>query len=102
VFGTVGVAYVVGPVAEEGSRLRVRLRVRRPPGVVRAALNRLLPLGDLIMLRRQLLNLRDRAERGARDGRAAAPGAQPEGSSTGAATGGAALAAGTRSTSLRE
>lgn len=71
VFGTVVCAYVVEPRGPAASRLLVRIRVDRPPGLVRGLAHRLLPLGDLVMMRRQLLNLKGLAERDA--ARAAVP-----------------------------
>jgi hypothetical protein len=71
VFGTVVCAYVVESRGPASSRLLVRIRVDRPPGPVRALAHRLLPLGDLVMMRRQLLNFKGLAERDA--ARAAVP-----------------------------
>jgi hypothetical protein len=65
VFGTVVCAYVVEPRGPAAARLLVRLRVDRPPGLVRGMAHRLLPLGDLVMMRRQLLNFKGLAERNA-------------------------------------
>jgi hypothetical protein len=59
-FGEVAVTYRVAP-AEGGSRLVVKLLVRRP-GAPFGWLAALLPFGDWIMMRRQLLNLRALAE----------------------------------------
>ncbi len=62
------VAYVVAPAGEARSRLAVHLLVRLPPAARnpagRAALA-LLRVGDLVMARRQLLNLKALAERDA-------------------------------------
>ena len=63
-FGEVGVTYLV-TAHTEGSRLVAKLRVRNrrtPAGVV---LGWLLPLGDLIMMRKQLRTLAALAEAGA-------------------------------------
>ena len=51
-------------VASDGphTRLLVKLRVRYPRGPSGAVMRRVLPLGDLIMMRRQLLNLKALAE----------------------------------------
>lgn len=60
-FGDIAVSYCVvahGP----HSRLLVKLLVRYPPGITGAVMRRVLPPGDWIMMRRQLLNLRRLAE----------------------------------------
>jgi hypothetical protein len=53
-FGTAAVTYAVSPDAEDGTRLLVRIASRRS--------SRLLPWLDLVMMRRQLLNLKRLAE----------------------------------------
>jgi hypothetical protein len=58
VFGTVVCVYVVEPRGPAAARLLVRVRVDRPPGPVRGLAHRLLPFGDLVMMRRQLLNFK--------------------------------------------
>jgi hypothetical protein len=69
VFGDVAITYLVTPVAPDRSRLVVKLLVRYPrPALLRAVMARALALGDLIMMRRQLLNLKALAEAGARTG----------------------------------
>jgi len=60
-FGEVVGTYRVSPQGT-GSRLLVKLLVRYPRGAAGAFMRRLLPLGDLIMMRRQLLNLKRLAE----------------------------------------
>ncbi|MEO8183637.1 MAG: hypothetical protein ABI895_32805 [Deltaproteobacteria bacterium] len=61
-FGDVRGTYLV--VAEgQGCRLLVKLLAQYPPGLVGMAARRLLPWGDLVMMRRQLLNLKRLAER---------------------------------------
>ncbi len=62
VFGDVGGTYLVIPTAQDTSRLLVKLVVRYPPGLVGAIISRFLPWGDLVMMRRQLLNLKALAE----------------------------------------
>jgi hypothetical protein len=62
VFGDVAVSYVILPARPSGSRLVVKLVSVPPRGVVGAVLHHLLPAGDLVMMRRQLLNLKARAE----------------------------------------
>ncbi|HEX6311354.1 MAG TPA: hypothetical protein VF152_06975 [Acidimicrobiia bacterium] len=73
VFGDVAVTYLVAPALEGTARARliVKLLVRYPgPAFLRPVWARLLPLGDLVMMRRQLLNLKSLAEADARAGRA--------------------------------
>lgn len=61
-FGDVAGSYLVVPRNGDGCRLLVKLRVRFPRGL-RGRLTRLvLPPGDLVMMRRQLLNLKRLAE----------------------------------------
>ncbi len=62
-FGRVGVTYRAVPVAPSRTRLLVKLRVEYPPGLRGRLLAALLPWGDLVMMRRQLLNLKRLAER---------------------------------------
>ena len=63
-FGDVRGTYLV-VAAGHGCRLVVKLLVHYPPGLVGMAARRLLPWGDLVMMRRQLLNLKRLAEEGA-------------------------------------
>lgn len=65
-FGLLRVTYWARPDGAGGTRLLAKLRVRYPRGVWGRVLQALLPWGDLIMMRRQLLNLRDLAEASAR------------------------------------
>ena len=62
VFGTVAVTYALEP-APGGSRLVVKLRVKDPPTPLGWITGALLPVGDLVMMRKQLHTLRDLAER---------------------------------------
>lgn len=62
VFGDVAMSYVVGPGEPGASRLVVKVVTVPARGVVGAVLRRLLPAGDLVMMRRQLLNLKSLAE----------------------------------------
>ncbi len=62
-FGEVACTYAVSP-RWGGSRLVVKLVARYPRGRV-ALLRRMLPLGDLIMMRKQLRTLKQFAERDA-------------------------------------
>ena len=61
-FGDIVVTYQVNP-APRGSRIVAKYLIRRPGGGVRKALAGLLPAGDLIMMRKQLLTLKALAER---------------------------------------
>jgi uncharacterized membrane protein len=56
------VSYVVAPCAPYGSRLLVKLALRYRPGLLDRLSAALLPWGDWIMMRRQLLNLKALAE----------------------------------------
>ncbi len=63
VFGDVAVTYRVGTRGETASRFVVKIRVRSPPTPGIGRLMRvLLPWGDLVMMRKQLLTLRALAE----------------------------------------
>ena len=62
-FGEIACSYVVSPAAE-GSRLVVKLLVRYRRGPLGVLMRWLLPLGDLIMMRRQLRTLAALAEQG--------------------------------------
>jgi hypothetical protein len=63
-FGEVAASYVVRSREGGGCRLVVKLLVRHPGGWLRRRVHtRVLPWGDLVMMRRQLLTLRDLAER---------------------------------------
>jgi hypothetical protein len=66
IFGDVAGTYRVVPSTPARSRLVVKVLVRYPRrAVLGAAVRRALPLGDLIMMRRQLLTLKQLAERDA-------------------------------------
>src|SRR5262245_45814877 len=56
------VSYVVVPREAGGARLVVKLVVRYGAGAVGRLFRQLLPWGDLVMMRKQLLTLRDLAE----------------------------------------
>jgi hypothetical protein len=60
-FGLIRVTYWARPDSG-GARLLVKLRVQRAPGLWGRLASALLPWGDLIMMRRQLLNLKALAE----------------------------------------
>lgn len=61
VFGDIRGTYLVSPVGQR-SRLLVKLRAKYPPSLRGMATSRVLPWGDLVMMRRQLLNLKGLAE----------------------------------------
>lgn len=63
VFGDVAATYLVAPNGLDDCRLLVKLVVRYPQGAFGAFMARVLPWGDLVMMRRQLLNLKDLAEK---------------------------------------
>ncbi len=61
-FGDVAGSYCIMPTDPETCRLLVKLIVRYPPGIRGWAMSEFLPWGDLIMMRRQLLNFKMLAE----------------------------------------
>ena len=61
VFGEVAISYTVRPQGA-GTRLVVKLVANPIGGLAGGVLRRVLPLGDLVMMRRQLLNLKRLAE----------------------------------------
>jgi len=62
-FGDIAVSYVLVPIGDDRScRLLVKLIVKHPPGLYGRIMRTVLPWGDLIMMRRQLLNLKRLAE----------------------------------------
>ncbi len=63
VFGQVACTYRVEPLSAERSRLLVRLHVVYPKRAL-SPMRLILPPGDLLMMRRQLLNLKALAEQG--------------------------------------
>ena len=62
VFGELAVSYLVVPIGESRCRLLAKLVVQYPRGVYGQLLRIGLPWGDLIMMRRQLLNFKTLAE----------------------------------------
>ena len=62
-FGHVAGSYVVTPTGPDRSRLLVKLVFAAPPGPYGWFASRLLPAGDLVMMRKQLLTLKHLAER---------------------------------------
>ncbi|MGQ0805068.1 MAG: hypothetical protein ACT4PI_14555 [Actinomycetota bacterium] len=64
VFGDVALSYVVVPEGADRCRLLVKLLVNHPgPRLLRPLVRWVGPLGDLVMMRRQLLNFKGLAER---------------------------------------
>ena len=63
VFGRVAVTYRAEPAGEGRSRILVKLLADPAPGLHRPLMRALLAPGDLVMMRRQLLNLKRLAER---------------------------------------
>jgi hypothetical protein len=63
-FGDIAVSYVIVPLLGDsrGCRLLVKLMAKYPSGLYGKTMRALLPWGDLIMMRRQLLNLKRLAE----------------------------------------
>jgi hypothetical protein len=65
-FGDIAVSYVLVPLVDDcsmpGCRLLVKLIVKHPRGLSGRLMRTVLPWGDLIMMRRQLLNLKQLAE----------------------------------------
>ena len=60
-FGAIACTYRVSPAPDGKSRLVVKMLVRRPRGVLRLFAP-VLPAGDLVMMRKQLLTLKRLAE----------------------------------------
>ena len=65
VFGRVVLTYVAEPVDPERCRLVAKLLVVPPRGLYGAVMRRILPVGDLVMMRKQLLTFKALAERAA-------------------------------------
>lgn len=61
-FGEVAISYVILPQEDAWCRLVVKLLVRYPRGYMRTVMRRWLPWGDLFMMRKQLLTLKQLAE----------------------------------------
>lgn len=61
IYGDVAVSYVIIPENEQRCRLLVRTRIRYP-GILGILLRFALPWGDLVMMRRQLLNFKKLSE----------------------------------------
>jgi hypothetical protein len=63
-FGNLALTYLIVPETANRCRLLVKIAVRYPQGLAGAVMRMGLPWGDLIMMRRQLLNLKRLAEAG--------------------------------------
>lgn len=63
VFGDVVVSYLIVPQAQNTCRLLIKAAIRHPAAPIGWLTRILLPWGDLIMMRRQLLNFKQLAER---------------------------------------
>ena len=61
-FGEVWVSYLIIPQNDRDCRLLAKLLVQFPRGPLGVLMRLVLPLGDLIMMRRQFLNLKRLAE----------------------------------------
>ena len=61
-FGDLAVSYFIVPKGASSCRLLVKLVLQHPPGVWGKLMRSFLPWGDLIMMRRQLLNFKKLAE----------------------------------------
>jgi hypothetical protein len=62
-FGDLAVTYLIVPLETGRCRLLVKMVVRYPPGLRGALMRWALPWGDLVMMRRQLLNFKALVER---------------------------------------
>jgi hypothetical protein len=71
-FGRVACTYRADPVGERRSRIVVKLLASYARGLHRPLMRLVLPPGDLVMMRRQLLNLKALAERAAASGESSA------------------------------
>jgi hypothetical protein len=70
-FGGIAVTYLIVPQAAGRCRLVVKLAVAYPRTPIGTAMRALLPAGDLVMMRKQLLTLKELAERDAANGASA-------------------------------
>ena len=66
-FGEIAATYLIVSTRNEECRLLVKMVVRYPRGPIGWLIRAFLPLGDLIMMRKQLLNLKRLAERKTRE-----------------------------------
>ena len=63
VFGDIAVSYLIVPISNHSCRLLVKLAVHHSHTVTGRLMRSFLPWGDLIMMRRQLMNLKLLAEK---------------------------------------
>jgi hypothetical protein len=68
VFGEMAATYLALPVKETSCRLLVRVVAKYPGGLHGWLLRTLLPIGDWLMMRKQLLTFKELAERSHTDG----------------------------------
>ena len=55
-------SYLIVPLTDSSARLLTKIRIKYPHGLRGLVLRLFLPLGDMIMMRRQLLNLKKLSE----------------------------------------
>lgn len=65
-FGDMALSYLIVPGQKGSCRLLAKLVARYPPGALGRLMSAFLPWGDLVMMRRQLLNFKQLAERHSR------------------------------------
>ncbi len=65
-FGQVAITYRVSSIVPDRSRIVAKVLCVTPRNLLGAVMRRILPPGDLVMMRRQLLTLRDLAEHDSR------------------------------------
>jgi hypothetical protein len=63
IFGDLAVTYLIVPQPPDRCRLLVKIAIRRPHGPIGMLMRWVLPWGDLVMMRRQLLTFKALAER---------------------------------------
>ena len=64
-FGDIACSYMIVPTSPNDCRLLVKLIAKYPQGIKGKLMRGLLHWGDLVMMRRQLLNFKELAERSA-------------------------------------
>ncbi len=67
IFGDLAATYLVRPLGVASCRLIVKIVATYPPGLIGQLGSWFLPWGDLVMMRRQLLNLKHLAEKTAEE-----------------------------------